>query len=203
MDDFKEHIKKSFSKCRLDIDNLYEENVFLKKEIVSLKDNNLGLKEEILSLKSELKGINLALDILKNFSNSNVNFNKGDEILENKEVKIDNLEKVKTDKSFDIKDFKKNKKQVFEDSYDALLKFKAKVNKKQMLKNKILSLINDSGILLAELKFLFVDHFKYCSKATFYNYLKEIELERFIKIERENSKNYVYLISSNKIENEI
>ena len=39
-------------------------------------------------------------------------------------------------------------------------------------------MIGESGMNLSELKFMFVEHFKYCSKATFYNYLKELELER-------------------------
>ncbi len=62
-----------------------------------------------------------------------------------------------------------------------------------MLKQKLVSMVSEVGINLSELKFLFVNHYKYCSKATFYNYLKEIELEKLVVIRRENTKNFVYL----------
>jgi len=84
------------------------------------------------------------------------------------------------------------------DTYDALLAFKAKANKRELLKQKIMSMIGENGINLSELKFMFVEHFKYCSKASFYNYLKELEIERIVKVERENSKNFIYLMNLRK-----
>ncbi|MFP4402260.1 MAG: hypothetical protein ACLFPL_03420 [Candidatus Nanoarchaeia archaeon] len=86
---------------------------------------------------------------------------------------------------------KKNK-----DPYEALLEFKAKINKKEVIKQKLLSTIPNEGMILSELRFLFVEHFEYCSKATFYNYLKELEYSKQIRTEREYSKNFVYLQGS-------
>ena len=79
------------------------------------------------------------------------------------------------------------------DPYEALLAFKAKKNKRDMLKQKMVHMVGENGMNLSELKFMLVDHFRYCSKATFYNYLKELEIEKMIKIMRENSHNIVYL----------
>ena len=87
------------------------------------------------------------------------------------------------------------------DPYEALLAFKAKSNKREILKHKLITMVRDGGMNLSELKFMFVEHFRYCSKATFYNYLKELEFNKSIKIERENSKNYVYL--NNSLDNEL
>lgn len=77
--------------------------------------------------------------------------------------------------------------------HEALKEFKYKSNKKEILKEKIIEMIGERGMFLNELKFMFVDCYKYTSKATFYNYLKEIELEKSIRIERVNNKNMVLL----------
>ena len=111
----------------------------------------------------------------------------------NKKSSNNNLEHKKINKNPEI-----NKK---EDPYEDLLKFKAKINKRDILKQKLISMIQEQGMFLAELKFLFVDHYKYCSKATFYNYLKELELEKIVEIKRERNKNYIYLIENIKTYN--
>lgn len=182
MEDFREQIKKSFQNCRTDIDSLRIENIELKQHINSQT-------KEIQDLKAQIKGIQIALDYIKEF---------------NKIAQSQTQVPVTIEESYNIpQPIPKTKIEKAEpkDSYDALLAFKAKANKREILKQKLLSIINENGINLSELKFLFVDHYKYCSKATFYNYLKELELERIIQINRENTKNYVYI--SNMIKREI
>ena len=172
MDDFKESVKRGFAACKADIESLNNENTNLKSKINSLEVNNSKLKSELSDIKSELKNIS---ELLKSMNS------KQQEVKE--EVVAIAKPKTVVNKS---------------DPYEALLAFKAKSNKRDMLKNKIVSMVNDNGINLSELKFMFVEHYRYCSKATFYNYLKELELERVIKIERENSKNFVYLYTMKK-----
>jgi len=154
----------------------FEENVkkgfsACKSDISLIKSENSQLKDEVLDLKSEIKGLKIAIDLIKDLVSNQS---------QNSTPVLERIETVAP------------KKEIEKDSYDALLEFKARSNKRDLLKQKILSMVGESGLSLSELKFMFVEHFKYTSKATFYNYLKELELERHIKIERENSKNHVF-----------
>ena len=76
------------------------------------------------------------------------------------------------------------------DSYKSLFEFRLKKNKKEILKQKILEIVKEK-LDLSELKFLFVDFNKYSSKATFYSYLKELEFENRIKIEKTRNSSIV------------
>ncbi len=174
MEDFKDQVKRGFQNCRLDIEDVKQENLELKHEVKTLT-------QTIFELKSELKGISIAMEYIKDFAA------KPSQIRDEKPI-VEHIQKEPII-------------QVSENPYNALLAFKAKSNKRDVLKQKLISLVSQGGVTLSELKFLFVDHYKYCSKATFYNYLKELELERQIKIERENSRNVVF--TYNQLEKEI
>ena len=145
-------------------------------EIEKLKFENEKLREEIKHINKkliekdvELRGLKIAFDYIKEFRGGTG-------------------EKEQ-----------KTKKESNKSSYDALLEFKAKSNKKHIVKQKILSLVEEKeGIGINELKFMIVEHFRYCSKATFYNYFKEFELEKQLKVERKQSKNVVYLHKNEK-----
>lgn len=192
MEEFKEQVRKSFSACKSDISNLQVENLELKRKINNLEEENFNLKQQILQnnnslieIKAELKGLTLAFEYIKKFTENSYSNNN---YKNNKEIGIKpqiNIQEPIFEKTI--------LQQKTKDPYEALLAFKAKVNKRDILKQKILSMINEEGINLSELKFMFVEHFKYCSKATFYNYLKELEFEKIIKIEREHSKNFIYI----------
>lgn len=235
MEDFKDQVKRGFSKCRLDIETIKDENTELYSSVTDLKTDNVRIKnqiselqtenkllkdanielkstiqtlnQEVSNLKGEMKGINIALDYIKNMQ---INQTTSQQVqtpepvvqtpapqqiqtpntqMPIQEISQNNI-KIMNEKEQPII---RQEKPKHEDPYQALLAFKAKINKKEMLKQKLISMINEVGINLSELKFLFVDHYKYCSKATFYNYLKEIELEKQVVIKREKTKNYVYL----------
>ena len=79
------------------------------------------------------------------------------------------------------------------DVYEELVNFRTRLNKKENLKEKILTLINGTGTYLAEIQFLFVEQNKFTSKATFYNYLKELEFENQIETKRIKNKSVVFL----------
>jgi uncharacterized membrane protein YheB (UPF0754 family) len=170
MEEFKEQVKKGFQACKADILQLQEENKELLTEFKQRDQEKDKLNSEMKELKSELKEIKELL-------------------LQRKEVKEEN---IPDEIQVEVPQKKEHKK---EDSYEALLAYKSKINKRELLKQKMISLVGENGMQLAELKFLFVEHFKYCSKASFYNYLKELEIERNIHIERNNSQNTVYLSS--------
>ena len=57
--------------------------------------------------------------------------------------------------------------------YELLRSFKR--NKKQIIKQRILSMVKGRQIPLPELKEVFVDEKQYCSKATFYRYIDELK----------------------------
>lgn len=239
MDAFKDSVKKSFTACRNDIEDLKAENQILKEKLNSIEKLNESYQTDIIELKSEIKGLHIALDYIKEYS-ENLQKNMNNLVSEQSKLNASHEQIMQSQASVlqnqtqqpvvpNTINFSSqvplnsqpisNHYQQQEpmqypqshgrvpahheipkslDPYEALLAFKAKSNKREVLKQKILSMISESGMNLSELKFMFVEHFRYCSKATFYNYLKELELERSIRIERENSKNYVYLTSMRK-----
>lgn len=199
MDDFKDQVRKGFNKCKLDIDVIASENSELKSQIDTLKSENYNLKEDISclknemsELKAELKGINIALNYIKEF-NSSMNSQSAQKPQENMNFPSTQIREENITSQQITPRTQQIRPQTQKDSYEALLEFKARVNKREILKQKLISMITENGIHLSELKFLFVDHYRYCSKATFYSYLKELEFEKILQVERENSKNYVYL----------
>ncbi len=205
MEDFKEQVRKSFSACKSDIESLKTENIELRDKLYSTERENRVLTEkisnltsEIYELKAELKGISVAIEYIKDFNEKiiSANSNMINPNMAETAIKTQNIEPI--NESNFLKSNINPVKAKIEDPYEALLAFKAKANKRDLLKQKILSMIGESGLNLSELKYMFVEHFRYCSKATFYNYLKELELEKSVRIERENSKNHIYLNSMRK-----
>lgn len=184
MEDFKQQVKKGFQACKSDIEEVKEENNALRQDISELKGINKQLQEQISSLTSEIKGLHIALEHIKDMSLKVATSPVPQQQIVQPVVQEQPVAPKKT-------------KQKIEDPYEALLAFKAKSNKKDLLKRKMLSMVGD-GMNLSELKFMFVEHFRYSSKATFYNYLKELELESSVVVKREQSKNIVYLTNSLK-----
>ena len=66
-------------------------------------------------------------------------------------------------------------------------------HKKEIIKQEILLQISTTNIALKELKREFVDRRKYCSKASFYRYVKELKIEQKIGKIVINSEEFVYL----------
>lgn len=64
-------------------------------------------------------------------------------------------------------------------------------NRKKIVKNKILEKASAANLTTTELKQSFVDVNKYCSKATFYRYLNELEKDEEIYNVTINDKKYV------------
>ena len=71
---------------------------------------------------------------------------------------------------------------------------KFKKNRKNIIKSKILTLIEDAKLSRSELKSLMVDQLNYCSKASLYRYLQEMMYEGLIN--SVNSKEKEYFIVS-------
>ncbi len=179
---FKESVRKGFIACKSDIEEIKKENVSLKSKIISLEFQNKKLQDKINELSIQINATKMALDYIKAFTE---NQNQA-----NIQTQTEPAKQTQTPRTNSQQTISRNKPL---DSYDALLEFKAKTNKREILKQKLLSMIGENKMNLSELKFMFVEHFRYCSKATFYNYLKELEIEKTVKIERENGKNKIYL----------
>lgn len=187
MENFETQVRKGFQKCRSDIEVVSTSNSKLRNDVLELKDENNELKSlvremssQMNELKAELKGVNIALEYIKGFNQAQV------------QQPQQTVAQVVAPVQEEVK--KETKTPEIKDPYEALMQFKAKSNKKDYFKQKMLQMLEENdGMILSELKFLFVDHFKYCSKASFYNYLKEVELEKYIKIQRNSGKNRVYL----------
>lgn len=212
MDQFKESVKKSFIAFSNDIASLEQKNSQILDKLNQVLEENNSLKNQVnnlnqenLNMKSQIQGFQIALDYIKNFNQNQqqtqnisqpqqniVQPQIGQQIPQNQPIQEQQTQRIEQPQ---------RKVEEFKDPYDALLAFKAKKNKREVLKKKILSMITENGIAVSELKFMFVDHYKYCSKATFYNYFKEIENKGLVNIQREGTKNFVYLKS--QIESEI
>ena len=182
MEDFKDSIKKGFIACKSDIEEIKNENISLKSKITSLEYQNKELQNKINELSVQINATKMALDYIKAFTE---NQNQA-----NIQTQTEPTKQSQTQRTNSQRVISRSKPQ---DSYDALLEFKARTNKREILKQKLLSMIGENKMNLSELKFMFVEHFRYCSKATFYNYLKELEIEKIVRIERENGKNKIYL----------
>lgn len=63
---------------------------------------------------------------------------------------------------------------------EVLTKFKR--NKKRIIKNKILETIKFKNLSIPEIKEIIVDQMNYCSKASFYRYIEELNRQDFIHI---------------------
>lgn len=199
-DFFKEQVKKSFASCRNDITQIQESQCELLQVIEELKNQNRSKEEQLqqiqLLITQLLTTQNSLLQDIKDLKNKEIS---GTYLNKNKSLNVNNsyepstsLSNINSSKDSKI-NTKSNTVREQKDPYEALLEFKAKVNKKDSIKQKILTTIPNEGINSSELCFLFVEHFKYCSKATFYNYIKELEFSGQIRTQREQSKNIIYL----------
>lgn len=196
MEEFREQVRLGFKACKSDIESLRVENSVLRDKFYLIEQENRNLKEEnkktnlqISDLKAEIRGLIIAMDYIKDFNKTQVS------IVEPQKTYVESKnEIIKSPEIMQIA-IKPKLSTKQQDPYEALLAFKAKANKREILKQKIMSMIGENGINLSELKFMFVEHFRYCSKASFYNYLKELEIEKIVKVERENSKNFIYLLN--------
>ncbi|NQZ85654.1 MAG: hypothetical protein HRU03_08100 [Nanoarchaeales archaeon] len=197
MEEFKESTRRAFKQCRTDIDSLKIENNMLKEKLNSLSSTNSNLQNTVSDLSSELKGIKIALDYIKSFNeNSNSHLNN----TSNNQTRLQHQTQTQTATNTQPQQIRETYQsipdnhipQVPRNSYDALLAFKAKSNKREMLKQKLVSMISENGMNLSELKFMFVDHNRFVSKATFYNYLKELEMQGTITQEFVNGKKHIF-----------
>jgi len=192
MEDFKDQVKKGFRSCKSDIELVSNQNKQLQDKLFLLEQENRNLKDELSKnnselseLKSEIKGLSIAIEIVKNL------------IEKQPRTQPTTIQTPTNTQPLPQQPIEMPTIQPKRDPYEALLAFKAKKNKREVLKQKMKSMIGESGMSLSELKFMFVEHFKYCSKASFYNYLKELEIEKNVKIERQNTQNVVFLKTEN------
>jgi regulator of replication initiation timing len=202
--DFKEQVKQSFSACKNDILQLFDENAQLKEQVSSLSSQNTQLHSDLQEMKSLLSQLTEQISDLQNQISQQTTQSTNAPPLQPTQPHYStsqspspqspppNFAPSPTLTSTSAPNSVASPVPRM-DPYEALLAFKAKKNKREMLKQKMISMITDEGMILSELKFMFVDHFRYCSKATFYNYLKELEHEKEIVIQRKHSKNMVFL----------
>jgi chromosome segregation ATPase len=206
MEEFKESTRRAFKQCRTDIESLKIENDMLKEKLNSLGSTNSTLKTTILDLNSEMKGIKIALDYIKSFT-ENSNSQLSAQAIQNQNIQTQKQVEPQAKQSqnyqqqeYPIHQPQQNYQSIPDphipsmpvNSYDALIAFKAKSNKREMLKQKLISMIGENGMNLSELKFMFVDHQRFVSKATFYNYLKELEASGTITQERVHGKAHIF-----------
>jgi chromosome segregation ATPase len=69
-----------------------------------------------------------------------------------------------------------------------------KRNKKQIIKQRMIALIQDRQIPVPELKEIIVDEKKYCSKATFYRYIDEMKKEGLLNVITVDNNQIVLLL---------
>lgn len=204
---FKEQVKKSFSSCKKDIESM-QELISSQSELIQTvildsknKENQIGMLAQQLTesqnltkdLLNELKEMKSDLQDFKKEQIQNSIITSNEESISLYEESVSNTSIPKQQiQQVEVPVVKSEPKPV-KDPYEALLEFKAKLNKRDILKQKLMGIVPQEGMVLSELRFLFVEHFKYCSKATFYNYLKELELSKQVRIERENTKNMIYI----------
>lgn len=185
--EFKEQVKKSFASCREDIKSLQQNDESINSRLAALEQENANLKAQLNDMKSLLEEIKSSISQTQQDTTPSQSPQHPTSQPQTPPTQAQNPTPQTTQTPVSNKD-----------PYEALLAFKAKVNKKDALKQKMVSMIGEGGMNLSELKFMIVEHFGYCSKATFYNYLKELELERYVRIERHHSKNIIHIEGMSK-----
>ena len=127
-DEFKDQVRRGFAACKSDISELEKENSILKSKLNSLSQENKFLRENIektnsnqTQLLAQIKGLEIAMNYIKEFNSS-----------QNQTTQVQPQE-------MERQLIPQMKPKVQEDPYEALLKFKAKANKRDVLKNKMLS----------------------------------------------------------------
>lgn len=86
-------------------------------------------------------------------------------------------------------------KQKKKDNLKSEIMFKFRRTRQQIIKQKIMDTCSTKQVTVPELKFIIVDQLSYCSKASFYRYLNEME-EML-----DTSGNYIRAV--NQLENKI
>ena len=195
--EFKEQVKKGFASCKQDISALQEQNDTLSSKVNHLEQENKQLQNQLNQMQDTLEEIKNSLQ-KSSLDSSQAPPETQSQAQEPMATGSQAGTQQQAQAPMTTQAQPQSQQQQapshnIQDPYEALLAFKAKANKKEVLKQKMTSMIGDMGMNLSELKFMFVDHFRYCSKATFYNYLKELELERQVRIERYQSKNIIFL----------
>lgn len=80
-------------------------------------------------------------------------------------------------------------------SNDSLSRFD--LDKKAVIKTKILEVIEHAPVMLPRLKEIIVDQNRYCSKASFYRYFEELKDKEQVSLVSMNSRN---IVRSNRVE---
>ena len=70
---------------------------------------------------------------------------------------------------------------------------KIKKNRKQILKEKILEIVETKHLTSSEIKDIIVDQARYCSKASFYRYLEELANYKYIDFADKGGRTVVIL----------
>jgi hypothetical protein len=90
--------------------------------------------------------------------------------------------------------FSTPKKEIMKDSLKEELLKSYERNKKNIIKQQILTEARKGSFTKISLRDIVVDQKKYCSKATFYRYLDELELERRVGWERKKGQNHIHTL---------
>ena len=84
---------------------------------------------------------------------------------------------------------------VSEKAKDDIARFN--LTKKDIIKAKIMEVVETQNVMLPKLKEIIVDNNKFCSKASFYRYFEELKAEDKVAIIQINNKS---IVRSNRIE---
>ena len=109
--------------------------------------------------------------------NLKVSFSRMKSDIHSNQEKIDKLLEINKQLQEQIKSFeaKLNALETKPQGLKSELLRSFKRNKKQIIKQRILSLVKSRQMPVAELKEMIVDDKQYCSKATFYRYIDELK----------------------------
>lgn len=177
MDAHSKKISKLFSKSKK-IDGFMLD---IKKDLLGLKQGLENLEKKSNKMKKakpvqkipEFDKIKKDIKLLTNSYELYQELKKDVELLK-KEIKIKPHRR----------EIKKMVKDVVEEARKPTLKTKViqrfDRNKKRIIIKKILDLIAERQLTLSELKTLVVDELRYCSKASFYRYFKELKRRKLI-----------------------
>jgi len=164
-----------------------DEQKIIRESFKNLKADIRSLHEELASLKKELRTLQETCSATQSQINLSLKEQKNTPC--EQDGKPSERENTKAPAIFSAETKKDSLKEDLLKAYER--------NRKNIIKEQILSEAKKGGMTKIALRDLVVDQKKYCSKASFYRYMDELELQGLITYQRRKGKDLIQPVSIN------
>lgn len=188
-------IKQDIQALNIRIQLLEAENRRLKQELEEEKESKKEESQESLKVSAEKKESQELRQIIRETVEEalTLKHTREPESLSNQKIREENTQtQISIQEPQEIKYTPKPKvEKIQKDNLKEDLIRSYERNRKNIIKQQILTESNKGSYSKVELRDIIVNQKKYCSKASFYRYLEELELEQLISYKRRKKKTII------------